>query len=385
MRSGPSNYVDDARQIVGLTEEEAMRGTQFAQLTAFVAVAENRSFTKAASHLGIKAPSLSHAIRSLEEQFGVRLLNRTTRSVALTDAGEQLLGHLSPVLESVDRAIDAVNAFRDKPSGTLRLTVHPVAAVTVIGPMVARFSAEYPEISLDISVEVERKDIVGERFDAGIHPGAGIAQDMIALPIGGQFRFSTVASPDYLARNAGPSVPDDLRRHNCIRYRGAPDGDTQPWKFRKADQAVEVAVKGSLTVNDPALALKAALDGMGIVQLPEMWIAPLVADGRLVRVLDDWSPRQTEFSLFYSSRRHLPVKLRALVDFLRKESKDAADINEARSVCLAVVADRRRSEPSSGGEPRNAIDLPRTGEVIPIRRRPAPPLPDNGLAMAPGG
>jgi DNA-binding transcriptional LysR family regulator len=386
LRNAPSNYVDDARRISGLIEEEAMRGTQFAQLTAFVAVAENRSFTKAASYLGIKAPSLSHAIRSLEEQFGVRLLNRTTRIVALTDAGAQLLGHLGPVLESVDRAIDAVNEFRDKPSGTLRLTVHPVAAVTVIGPMVARFSAEYPEISLDISVEVERKDIVGERFDAGIHPGDGIAQDMIALPIGGQFRFSTVASPDYLARNAGPSVPDDLRRHNCIRYRGGPDSDGQPWKFRKADQAVDVAVKGSLTVNDPAFALKAALDGMGIVQLPEMWIAPLVAEGRLVRLLEDWSPRQTEFSLFYSSRRHLPVKLRALVDFLRKESKDVAQINEDRSVCLAVVAaDRRRSEPSAGGEQRNANDLPRTGEVIPIRRRPAPPSPDNALAMAPGG
>jgi DNA-binding transcriptional LysR family regulator len=372
---------------VGLTEEEAMRGTQFAQLTAFVAVAENRSFTKAASHLGIKVPSLSHAIRSLEEQFGVRLLNRTTRSVALTDAGEQLLGHLTPVLESVDRAIDAVNEFRDKPSGTLRLTVHPVAAVTVIGPMVARFSAEYPEISLDISVEVERKDIVGERFDAGVHPGDGIAQDMIALPIGGQFRFSTVASPDYLARNAGPSVPDDLRRHNCIRYRGGPDSDTQPWKFRKADQVVEVAVKGSLTVNDPALALKAALDGMGIVQLPEMWIAALVAEGRLVRLLNDWSPRQTEFRLFYSSRRHLPVKLRALVDFLRKESKDAAHVIDGRPVCFPVVAaaDRRRSDPSAGGEQRNTNDLTRTGEVIPIRRRPAPPPPDNALAMAPGG
>src|SRR5580692_5711225 len=328
------------------TEKEAMRGTQFAQLTAFVAVAENRSFTKAAASLGIKVPSLSHAIRSLEEQFGVRLLNRTTRSVALTEAGEQLLGHLTPVLESVDRAIDAVNAFRDKPAGTLRLTVHPVAAITVIGPIVARFSAEYPEISLDISVEVERKDIVGERFDAGVHPGEAIAQDMIALPIGGQFRFSTVASPDYLARSSVPLVPDDLRQHNCIRYRAGPDSDGHPWKFRKADQALDVAVKGSLTVNGPALALRAALDGMGIVQLPEMWIAPLVAEGRLVRLLDDWSPRRSEFSLFYSSRRHLPVKLRALVDFLRKESKDAAHANESRAVCLAVVAaaDRRHSD-----------------------------------------
>jgi DNA-binding transcriptional LysR family regulator len=362
-----------------------MRGTQFAQLTAFVAVAENRSFTKAASHLGIKVPSLSHAIRSLEEQFGVRLLNRTTRSVALTDAGEQLLGHLTPVLESVDRAIDAVNEFRERPTGTLRLTVHPVAAVTVIGPVVARFSAAYPEIGLDISVEVERKDIVGERFDAGVHPGASIAQDMIAIPIGGQFRFSTVASPGYLANKSVPTVPDDLRQHNCIRYRGGPDGDGHPWKFCRADLALDVEVKGSLTVNDPALALRAALDGMGIVQLPEMWVAPLVAEGRLVRLLSDWSPRQTEFSLFYSSRRHLPVKLRALVEFLRKESKSGHS-DEGRAVCLAVVAgaDGKRCEQSPDDDLPNIGDLPRTGEVIPIRRRAPPPLPDSALAMAPG-
>jgi DNA-binding transcriptional LysR family regulator len=364
-----------------------MRGTQFAQLTAFVAVAENRSFTKAASHLGIKAPSLSHAIRLLEEQFGVRLLNRTTRSVALTDAGEQLLGHLTPVLESVDRAIDAVNEFRDKPTGTLRLTVHPVAAVTVIGPIVARFSAEYPEISLDIAVEADRKDIVGDRFDAGIHPGECIAQDMIAIPIGGKFWFSTVASPDYLARNPMPLLPDDLRQHNCIRYRGGSDNDGLPWKFRKADQVLDVAVKGSLTINDPAFALRAALDGMGIVQLPEMWIAPLVAEGRLVRLLEDWSPRRADFSLFYSSRRHLPLKLRALVDFLRKEARDAAQVDDGRPVSLAVVAaaDRRRSDQAPGNEQRDADDQPRTGEVIPIRRRTALAPSDKARAMAPGG
>jgi DNA-binding transcriptional LysR family regulator len=356
-----------------------MRGTQFAQLTAFVAVAENRSFTKAASHLGIKAPSLSHAIRALEEQFGVRLLNRTTRSVALTDAGERLLSHLTPVLESVDRAIDAVNEFRDKPNGTLRLTVHPVAAITVIGPIVARFSAEFPEISLDVSVEAGRKDIVGERFDAGIHPEEGIAQDMIALPIGGQFRFSTVAAPDYLARTSVPSVPDDLRQHNCIRYRGGPDGDGHPWKFRKADQVLDVDVRGSLTVNDPALALRAALDGMGIVQLPEMWIAPLVAEGRLVRLLDGWSPRRTEFSLFYSSRRHLPVKLRALVEFLRRESKDVTEVNDGTPLYPAVIgaADRRRLEQAADGELRHA-------QVIPIRRRAALRPAETALAMAPG-
>jgi DNA-binding transcriptional LysR family regulator len=357
-----------------------MRGTQFAQLTAFVAVAENRSFTKAASQLGIKVPSLSHAIRSLEEQFGVRLLNRTTRSVALTDAGEQLLGHLTPVLESVERAIDAVNEFREKPTGTLRLTVHPVAAVTVIGPIVARFSAAYPEIGLDISVEAERKDIVGERFDAGVHPDASIAQDMIAVPIGGQFRFSTVASPSYLASKSVPTVPDDLRQHNCIRYRGGPDADGHPWKFCKADHMLNVEVKGSLTVNDPSLALRAALDGMGIVQLPELSLAPLVAEGRLIRLLSDWSPGRTEFSLFYSSRRHLPVKVRALVDFLRKESKEGVQVEEGRPVSFAVVAaDRRRSEHSANG------GLQRTGEVIPIPRRPTPPPLENAFAIATGG
>jgi DNA-binding transcriptional LysR family regulator len=364
-----------------------MRRTQFAQLTAFVAVAENRSFTKAASHLGIKVPSLSHAIRALEEQFGVRLLNRTTRSVALTEAGEQLLGHLTPVLESVDRAIDAVNEFREKPTGTLRLTVHPVAAVTVIGPVVARFSAAYPEIGLDICVEAERKDIVGERFDAGVHPDESIAQDMIAIPIGRQFRFSTVASPGYLATKSIPMVPDDLRQHSCIRYRGGPDGDGYPWRFCKADLVLDVEVKGSLTVNDPALALRAALDGMGVVQLPEMWVAPLIAEGRLIRLLGDWSPRRSEFSLFYSSRRHLPVKVRALVDFLRKESKEGAHVDEAMPLRLAGVAaaDRRRSEHAANGEQRNTGGQPRTGEVIPILRRPARPPLENTLTSATGG
>jgi DNA-binding transcriptional LysR family regulator len=332
-------------------QEQTMRGTQFAQLTAFVAVAENRSFTKAASRLGIKKPALSQAIRSLEEQFGVRLLNRTTRSVGLTDAGEQLLNQLIPVLQSVDRAVDGVIEFRDKPTGTLRLTVHPVAAVTVVGPMVARFSAEYPEISLDISVEMGRKDIVGDRFDAGIHPVDGIALDMIAVPIGERIRFSTVASPDYLARNLVPSVPDDLRQHNCIRYLGGPGSEDHPWLFGNAEQIVDVVVKGSLTVNDPAFALRAALDGIGVAQMPEIWIRPLVAEGRLVRLLDDWPPRRAEFSLFYSSRRHLPVKLRVLINFIRLEAKSVAHVHEGIPVCSSAVptVDRGRSDQSMGG------------------------------------
>jgi DNA-binding transcriptional LysR family regulator len=311
----------ESRGFAGLEAENPMRGTKFAQLTAFVAVAEHRSFTKAAAHLGIKAPSLSQAIRDLEESFGVRLLNRTTRSVALTEAGEQLLGNLSPVLAGVEQAIDAVSEFRDNPAGTLRLTVHPVAAVTVIAPLVARFSADYPAIRLEISVDAKRTDIVSERFDAGIHLRDGIAQDMIAVPIGGKFRLSTVASPDYLARRGSPSVPGDLRQHNCIRYRGDTEDVARSWRFQKAGKQEEVAVEGSLSVNDLQLALRGGLDGVGIVQLPEAWVSPLVTNGRLVPVLEDWSPRWTDFCLFYSSRRHVPLKLRTLVDFLRRESK----------------------------------------------------------------
>ena len=300
-----------------------MRGTQFAQLTAFVAVAEHNSFTRAATHLGISTPSLSQTIRSLEEQFGVRLLDRTTRSVALTEAGEQLLAHLTPVLEGVHKAVDAVNAFRDKPAGKLRLTVHPFAAATVLAPIIARFAAEYPEISLDICVDAARKDIVGERFDAGIHLGNCVDDDMIAVPIGGNFRLSTVASPDYLRRNPPLAVPDDLRQHNCITYCSTGGELGLPWKFKMANQQVEVPVKGSLTVNDVEFALRAALDGIGIVQLPEALVSSLVADGKLTTVLADWSPQWTEFVLFYSSRRHLPVKLRVLVDFLRRQSRQS--------------------------------------------------------------
>jgi DNA-binding transcriptional LysR family regulator len=298
-----------------------MRGTQFAQLTAFVAVAEHSSFTRAATYLGISTPTLSQTIRALEEQFGVRLLNRTTRSVALTEAGEELLGHLNPVIEGMRHAIDAVNAFRNKPAGTVRLTVHPVAAVTVIAPLIARFSTDYPEIRLEISVDDECRDIVSERFDAGIQLGDAIAQDMIAVPIGGNLGLSTVASPDYLARSAPLSVPEDLKQHNCIKYCSAADEAGRAWTFRKADQEVEVSVAGSLNVNDLDFALRVALDGLGIVQLPEMLVAPFVAEGKLVPVLADWSRQGSDFVLFYSSRRHVPVKLRALIDFLRRESK----------------------------------------------------------------
>jgi DNA-binding transcriptional LysR family regulator len=318
-----------------------MRGTQFAQLTAFVAVAEHSSFTRAAAQLGISTPSLSQTIRSLEEHFGVRLLNRTTRSVTLTEAGEELLGKLNPVIEGLRNALDAVDELRDKPAGTLRLTVHPVAAATVIGPLVARFAAEYPEIRLDISVDRERKDIVSERFDAGIHLEDGVAQNMIAFPISGKFRLSTVASPAYLARSAPLSTPDDLKQHNCIGYCWADDEAGHPWKFKGQEQQLDVSVTGSLNVNNLDLALRAGLDGVGVVQLPEASVASFITEGKLVRVLPDWSPQWSDFVLFYSSRRHVPVKLRALIDFLRRQSKQSARTNSSGVVMRITPAHLR--------------------------------------------
>lgn len=299
-----------------------VRGTQFAQLTAFVAVAEHRSFTKAAERLGLSTPSLSQAIRGLEETFGVRLLNRTTRSVALTEAGEQLLLHLNPVLEGVENAIDAVNAYRDTPGGTLRLTVHPLAAVTVLAPLVAQFSSEYPSIQLEVSVDIACRDIVAEHFDAGVHLSGNIPHDMIAVPVGGNFRIMTVASPEYLARNAEICSPSDLGAHNCVRYRWD-KAVANTWGFMKGGVRVDVAVEGTLVVNDHELALRSALDGVGVVQLPEASVATLIAEGRLVPLLAEWSPNWGNFFLFYPSRRHVPMKMRSLVDFLRREAKAA--------------------------------------------------------------
>lgn len=325
-----SSVEPSARRPYALRKGQGIRGTQFAQLTAFVAVAEHRSFTRAAQHLGLSTPSLSQAIRGLEENFGVRLLNRTTRSVALTEAGEQLLQHLSPVLEGVDNAIDAVNAYRDTPGGTLRLTVHPLAAVTVIGPLMARFSSAYPSIELELSVDIACRDIVSEHFDAGVHLASNIAQDMIAVPIGGNFRIVTVAAPEYLARTPGIDTPRDLAAHNCVRFRWD-KAVANTWRFMKDGERADVAVEGSLTVNDHDLALRSALDGVGIVQLPEASVAPLIAEGRLATVLDGWSPNWGNFFLFYPSRRHIPMKLRTMVDFLRKESKNvmAAGLSRA--------------------------------------------------------
>jgi DNA-binding transcriptional LysR family regulator len=297
-----------------------MRRLGLAEMNAFVAIAERASFAKAAAHLGVSRSSLSETIRALEEKLGVRLLNRTTRSVALTEVGERLLAQLRPVLDSLDAALESVNVFRDKPAGVLRLTTARPAARTIIAPILAKFLAQYPAITLDISVDSALTDIVRDRFDAGIRPGHRVENDMVALRLGEDARPTVVAAPEYLAGHAEPKAPSDLQAHNCIRMRFA-SGSVARWTFEKRGKSLEVMVTGSLITSDGDLALRAVLDGVGIARLPSSSVEPFIAEGRLVPLLQDWMPRSVGFFLYYPSRRQMPAALQAFVDFLKKEMR----------------------------------------------------------------
>jgi|HubBroStandDraft_6_1064221.scaffolds.fasta_scaffold48059_3 DNA-binding transcriptional LysR family regulator len=298
-----------------------MRGSQFVELSAFVAVAEHRNFTRAAAHLGISPSSLSQTIRSFEERLGVRLFNRTTRSVALTAAGERLLGDAQPVLDGIDKAIEGVNSFRDKPIGTLRLSMPRAAAVIAVGPLLRRFLAAFPEIELEVTVDDTHSDIVAGRFDAGIRVGERIDKDMIAVRLLDEFRVMAVASPTYLALHPAPLTPEDLHAHNCVRLRWSWDGSIQPWVFENAGRRLEVSVRGSLILNDMHLVLNAVLDGIGVGYLSETIISMPVADGQLVPLLGDWWGHFSGVYLYYPSRRQVPSPLRAFIDFMRTQSE----------------------------------------------------------------
>jgi LysR family transcriptional regulator, regulator of peptidoglycan recycling len=301
-----------------------MRGSRFAQLSAFVEVAEHGSFTKAAAHFGLTTGSLSLTIRALEEALGVRLLNRTTRSVALTEAGERILTRLRPLLDDFATVVDSANAFRDSPVGSLRLTVPPGVETYLIGPMLARFLAEYPEIVIEISIDASMTDIVAGRYDAGIRFGKRIERDMIAVRISDEIRHLVVASPDYLARHPRPQTPEDLLSHNCIRMR-FPSGTFLPWQFTVEGQIVEFEIKGSVIVNEPELLARAALDGIGLLYMVEDYVRPMISAERLIPVLEQWMPPPTDaFFLYYPSRRQNPAPLQALIDFLRASLKTNA-------------------------------------------------------------
>ena len=297
-----------------------MRGTEFGELSAFMAVAEQRNFTRAAKQLGISPATLSETIRNLEERLGVRLLNRTTRSVAPTEAGDKLLARLRPVIDDYEAAIESLNEFRDKPAGLLRLTVAPPAAQSVLAPVLAKFLAQYPDIKLEVSVDSANIDIVAQQFDAGIRSGDRVDRDMIAVKITDEWRTATVGAPAYLARRGTPKVPQDLAAHNCIRLR-LPNGALLPWRFQKGGKSFETTVGGSLIFNETSLMAPALLDGVGIAQLPRAYVANAIADGRLVSLIEEWQPSGAPFALYYSSRRQTPAALQALIDFLRKGSQ----------------------------------------------------------------
>jgi DNA-binding transcriptional LysR family regulator len=297
-----------------------MARIQLTELTAFVAVAEHRSFTKAAAQVGIALPTMSQTIRSLEDGLGVRLFNRTTRSVALTEAGDRLLAEVQPILDGIDHAVESVNSFRDKPIGTLRLAIDRSASqiMTARGftPLIQPFLAEYPGIRAEISIDEAHGDIISARFDAGIRLGHRIERDMTILRIADDFRVLTVASPGYLASHQSPILPTDLHGHNCVRCRAPWDGSMHPWAYAKGNQHTEIAVDGSFIVNDIDLVLRAVLDGAGVGHLPEPIVASHIAQGHLVSLIEDWSITKPGIFLYHPSRRQTPMPLQVFLRFV---------------------------------------------------------------------
>jgi DNA-binding transcriptional LysR family regulator len=316
-----------------------MGPVQLNQLTAFVAVAEHRSFTKAAAQVGISKPTMSLTINALEQRLGVRLFNRTTRNVALTVAGERLLAQIQPILEGIDQALDSVNSFRDKPIGTLRLTVARPIALTSLAPIVQPFLAEYPAIRLEVAFDDTHSDIVSGRFDAGIRVGHRVERDMTVLRLTDEFKVFVVAAPTYLEHHTKPLHPKDLHFHNCILFRLPWDGSVQTWILKKGSEQTEIAVEGSLTVNDVDFMLSAALDGVGIGYLPETMIATHVAAGRLIVLLDGWSRTIPGFYLYHPSRRQTPMPLQVFLRFIEKWRKRPLPASRDKQIDCNVSID----------------------------------------------
>ena len=286
-------------------------------LAAFLAVAEERSFTRAAKRVGVSRSALSHSVRRLEERIGVRLLSRTTRSVAPTDAGERLIGRLRPALGDVGSVLDEIVGLRDRPAGRVRLVVSPLAATMVLAPKLGAFVQAYPDVVLDVTTTNEmRLDLVAGHFDAGIHLGEFIERDMIAVRVSADQRAAIVGAPKYFETHPKPKSPRDLTKHRCLNFRHGAD-ETYRWEFDKGKQSLTVAVDGPLVVDDAQLLIRAAIDGVGLTFLMEEHAAPYLASGQLIRVLDDWCEPFAGYFLYYPSRRQQPAALSALIDVLR--------------------------------------------------------------------
>ncbi len=294
-----------------------MRPVAPADLASFLAIARHKSFRRAADELGCTPSALSHALRGIEERLDLRLVNRTTRSVALTEAGERLFARVSPAFRDIDDALDDLNNFRGQPVGTLRLNAARGAAERILMPRVTRFMAQQPGVKVEIVVDDALVDMVAEGCDAGLRFGEVIAQDMVAVPIGGRQRTAIVAAPSFFETHPKPTTPQQLRELPCVRYRFA-SGRLYAWEFERGGIEVNIEVDGPFTSNGHELTIQAALDGVGLTFAFEEQVEGLIAEGKLVRVLEDWCPYYSGFYLYYPSRRRAPAPLRAFIDFIRE-------------------------------------------------------------------
>lgn len=294
-----------------------MRGSDFAELKAFVAIVERRSFARAAEHLGLSPSALSQIIRQLEGRIGARLLNRTTRSVAPTASGEQLYRRIAPLFAEMAAAVAEASEATGQMRGTLRINTLGIAARTIIAPRLARFHQVHPDVVLDIVVDDALADIVAGRFDAGIRVGNRLEKDMVAVRLTPDLAMVAVASPDYLARRGIPKSPADLHHHTCINWRLQMDGRHYRWEFRKRGRDIEVAVDGPVVTNHADIGIGAALNGLGIAyHFARDGLDELLAQGRLVQVLADWSISRPGLYLYYPNRQHRPALLGAFIDCL---------------------------------------------------------------------
>ncbi|WP_213768104.1 LysR family transcriptional regulator [Caballeronia sp. dw_19] len=294
-----------------------MNKTALSELTSVASVAAHRSFRGAAKELGMSPSALSHAVAALEQRMGVRLFHRTTRSVSLTEAGEQFLARIGPALREISAAMDEANTHRATLTGTLRINASEGAALRLINPVGYEFLRRYPDMKLDIVTDARMVDIVAEGFDAGVRQIGHVPQDMIAVPCSAAVRFLVVGAPAYFSDRTRPMVPDDLRAHECIRAR-LPGGAPYKWTFGKHGERIDMEVPGALTLDSPHLMLDAAFHGVGLAWMSQWAVADHIAAGRLVSVLDDWSERAPGLCLYYPGHRHVPAGLRAFIDLIRE-------------------------------------------------------------------
>lgn len=294
-----------------------MRKGDFSELAVFIAVAEEGSFTRAAAKLGLSQSALSYAVRMLEERLKIRLISRTTRSLSLTDAGERLLHSLRPAFDHIDSELAALTALHDKPAGTVRITTFRHAARTVLWPVLTKLLPDYPDIVVEINVDEGLTDIVAGRFDAGIRVGEQVEKDMVAVRVSPDIRMAVVGAPSYFADRAVPQTPRDLSDHKCISYRQSTGGGLYAWEFERDGVELDVRVRGPIVINDNEMLVNAALGGLGLVYTFESQVAQHVADGRLIRVLEDWCPPFPGYHLYYPSRRQHTPAFALLLEALR--------------------------------------------------------------------